>query len=488
MLARFYMDWAANADAAARAEATGTLAEAWLYANLSPDDLAETEAALTVALDDPSPLVRRALAEVFAAHPLAPRAIVSALAADDSEVGALVLARSPLLSDAELVDCAALGDALAQVAIATRPRLSAPVAAAVAEIACAEALVTLARNVSADLPQFSVARMLDRHGDNHILRLALTTRGGISIEARHRIGQLEAERLAGPLDAREIANPARIDRRMQEARDEATVAVAFSASDAELPRFVSHLRAVHRLTPAVLLRALLCGDQRFVVAALADLADLKPARVAAMAFGGGGPAFPALYARAKLPPILEEAFRAAVHAARGETREAAPRLRRRVVLAALGVCGEGAHPDLMRLRGLLFRFEVEAARTEARLVAAAMLATPSPIDLLELESPSRQLSIGAMAEPEHDEEREMTLDLSQENANLPKDLQEISEEGLDEDAQEEALQTPSARGFLDVMDVWKIRLWSQDGALPNPPEGGRCEENGAPDRAWGLAA
>ena len=60
-------------------------------------------------LDDPSPLVRRALADALAASPSAPPAIVLALAADQPQIAAPVLALSPLFVDADLVDAVATG-------------------------------------------------------------------------------------------------------------------------------------------------------------------------------------------------------------------------------------------------------------------------------------------------------------------------------------------------------------------------------------------
>ena len=63
---------------------------------------------------------------------------------------------SPLLSDAELVECAATADAFAQSAIALRPWVSAQVAAALAEVGARKALITLAVNPGADLLEFSM--------------------------------------------------------------------------------------------------------------------------------------------------------------------------------------------------------------------------------------------------------------------------------------------------------------------------------------------
>ena len=94
-------------------------------------------------LDDRSPLVRRALADVLAASPSAPPAVVLALAADQPQIAAPVLALSPLFVDADLVDAVATGNEDVQIAIASRSGLQRPAAAALAEVGTAEACLVL---------------------------------------------------------------------------------------------------------------------------------------------------------------------------------------------------------------------------------------------------------------------------------------------------------------------------------------------------------
>ena len=101
MIVRHFLDWVRTAPAGKRAEATAALARAYLYSDLSPDDAAAAEGAMLILLDDPSPLVRRALADVLAASPSAPPAVMLALAADQPQIAAPVLALSPLFVDAD---------------------------------------------------------------------------------------------------------------------------------------------------------------------------------------------------------------------------------------------------------------------------------------------------------------------------------------------------------------------------------------------------
>jgi uncharacterized protein (DUF2336 family) len=130
MIVRDFLDWVRTAPAGKRAEATSALARAYLYSDLSPDDLGAAEGAMLMLLDDPSPLVRRALADALAASPSAPPAIVLALAADHPDIAAPVLALSPLFVDADLVDAVATGTPAVQTAIASRAALPRSVAAA----------------------------------------------------------------------------------------------------------------------------------------------------------------------------------------------------------------------------------------------------------------------------------------------------------------------------------------------------------------------
>ena len=145
MIVRHFLQWVRSAPAGERAEATSALARAFLYSDLSSDDLGAAEGAMLMLLDDPSPLVRRALADALAASPDAPPAIVFALAADQPSIAAPVLALSPLFVDADLVEAVATGGTAVQAAVASRAALPRSVAAAIAEVGTAEACLVLVK-------------------------------------------------------------------------------------------------------------------------------------------------------------------------------------------------------------------------------------------------------------------------------------------------------------------------------------------------------
>ena len=66
MIVRQFLQWVRTAPAAERADATSALARAYLYSDLSPEIAPPPKARSIMLLDDPSPLVRDALAKALA--------------------------------------------------------------------------------------------------------------------------------------------------------------------------------------------------------------------------------------------------------------------------------------------------------------------------------------------------------------------------------------------------------------------------------------
>src|SRR6476646_2249121 len=150
MIVRQFLHWLRTAPSGDRAEATSALARAFLYSGLTESDRAAAEGAMIMLLDDPSPLVRRALADVFASSNAAPATVVHALAGDQPDVAAPLLQYSPLLLDADLVEAVASGESERQAAIASRSSLPCSVSAAIAEVGSAEACLVLLENQDAE--------------------------------------------------------------------------------------------------------------------------------------------------------------------------------------------------------------------------------------------------------------------------------------------------------------------------------------------------
>jgi uncharacterized protein (DUF2336 family) len=131
-----------------------------------------------------------------------------------------------------------------------------------------------------------------------------------------------------------------------------------------------------QLTPALILRALLSRHLAFAEAAFAELSGLAETRVHGLLWDRRGAGLAPLYGRAGLPASLKPAFAAAVAALREaratDTPEAGARLSRLMIERVLSACDELPPEEAGKLMALLRRFEAEAARDEARLVAEAL--------------------------------------------------------------------------------------------------------------------
>ena len=378
MIVRQFLQWLRTASAGERAEATSAMARAYLYSDLSDSDRAAAEGAMIMLLDDPSPLVRRALADVFAATEHAPPVVVHALAADQPDVAAPVLQCSPLFLDADLVEAVATGEAERQAAIASRPHLPCSVSAAIAEVGAAEACLVLLENHTAEIVPFSLDRIVQRHGHLGAIRDVLLGRGDLPAPTRQALVVKLSQSLAAFVTAREWLAADRANRITREACEKATIALAAETADGEARPLIRHLRESGQLTAGLMLRALLSGNVELFEEALADLADVSLARVDGIVHDRRGASFRALYDRAGLPASIFPAFREALAAMREDGLPIEPggasRLKRRIIERVLTRCEVETLGEVEPLLTLLRRYAAEAAREEARMFCDELVA------------------------------------------------------------------------------------------------------------------
>jgi uncharacterized protein (DUF2336 family) len=384
MMVRSYLEWSLTASAAERAEAVGILADVYLNGELDPSERRDAEAALTLALDDPATAVRRALAQVLGASDKAPRAIIAALSEDVPDIASVVIANSPMLTDAALVDLLALGDPMTQIAVAQRPHVSPSVAAALAEVASVEANVALVENSGADVPLFSLDRLLARFPDDATLREVLLARGDLPVDVRMAMVKNTTDQLTAFARNCGWLSDVRADRLSGECLDTGAITVAVDAQSGEMAVLVRQLQSSGKLTPQLLLRSLLSGETRLLTAALAVLSGVSYDKASGFVHGRGGMGFRALYRKAGLPQRLEPAFEAALSAwsEHGLAQAAPGKLSRQMVERVLTSVAALDDRELDKLMALLMRYQAEAAREEARQAVSAIIAEPaSPVEL-----------------------------------------------------------------------------------------------------------
>jgi uncharacterized protein (DUF2336 family) len=373
MIVRQFLRWVQTAPAGERADATGALARAYLHSPLDPADHAAAEAAMIVLLDDPSPMVREALALALAASPRAPSAVIHALAHDQGDIAAIVLTQSPLLSEAELIDALGAGDWRAQCAVACRMNVPVTLAGAIAEVAGADAALALLQNPGALVTPGILKRIAERHGADAEVRSELLARDDLPAATR----QVCVAALSGSLSAYVSQcgwlPEARARRVAAEANDKATITIAGLSPENETRNLVTHLRKAGQLTPALILRSLLSGNLCLFEEALCELSGMPIERISGFVHARRSTGFEALYHKAGLPRVALPAFRAALDALdeQGLVQDTVgeARLSRRMTERVLTAVDHLESEETAQLLLMLRRFAAEAARDEARAIA-----------------------------------------------------------------------------------------------------------------------
>jgi uncharacterized protein (DUF2336 family) len=325
---------------------------------------------MIMLLDDASPLVRKALAQVLATSQKAPPAVIQALAADQPEVAVPVIERSPLFIDADLVDLVATGGPAVQAAVARRAPLQCAVAAAIVEVGTPQACLELLANRDAEIALFSIDRMVERFGHVAAIREALFWRTDLPAPTRQALVAKLSATLADFVAARAWLETERAHRIAQEACEKATVALAAESPARETRPLIRHLCQNGQLTAGLILRALLSGNVALFEEALAELSGLPLARVRGYVHDNRGAGFRAVYEKAGLPASTWPAFRSAIEAIGEQSPFAEPggasRLKRRMIERVLTGCEKAEIGEIEPLLTLLRRFATEAAREEAR--------------------------------------------------------------------------------------------------------------------------
>lgn len=367
-----FLKWINTARVSERAAAASALAQAYAGKNLPFEDRCAAEAALTLLLEDPSAKVRMAIAEALSMSRHAPPQILAALASDQPDIASLVLARSPLFTDDDLIDRVASSVGTVQRIVAGRPYVSMAVSAAIAELGEAEACVALLANSGADIATLSFRRIAERFGHVAAVREALVADPRLPSDCRHmllvKVGEVLRQ---SPLVTASIG-PVRAERIMRDACVKASLTLIDGIRFDEHAALVEHLRLRGDLTSAFIVRIIAHGKIDFFGSVLVALTKQKRQRVTALLAGGRDVALAALFRAAGLPASTDGVVLCALKVWRevaGGKRIAGAQEVSWLMLRKLG-----DRPADAKLAGLLKSIHLEALRGNAREHALAIAA------------------------------------------------------------------------------------------------------------------
>jgi uncharacterized protein (DUF2336 family) len=380
MLVERFLSFMVTADERQRCDAASLLARLHGDPRLGEIDREAVEAGMTILLDDPSVAVRQALARAVVDDNRTPQHLAVTLGHDIAPVAAIIVAGTTQLLEGELVDLVAVGGPEVQKAAAERQTVTSTLAAALSEVGDQDAVVELLLNTGADIPEFSLLRILERLGHEPFVRRAVSVRDDLGIAVRQALARLEAAAVHGVslAAAAEGATPHAIAAREAAERD--TVDLAADASDAEIPLLVAHLQQTGQLTTALILRAAVTGDMRFTGASLAYLTGIDEDRVFGVLERGEETIIRALALKAGLPDRAVPALVAAIEVARDDAAqpqcEASYGHVRRTVERIVARYRDVRDDELDDLVATLRRYAGDAARDAARRYVARALQTP----------------------------------------------------------------------------------------------------------------
>lgn len=372
MVVAQFLKWLESARVAERAGAAAALARAYVQDELQFDERCAAEAALTLLLDDPSSKVRQALAEALSMSHRAPPQIIAGLAADQPEVAAMVLARSPLLADNDLVERVADGHVSTQKLIASRPSVSMALSAAIAEIGEEEACAALLDNSRADIASLSFRRMAERFGHSATLREKLIRDARLPADSRHALLIQLGEALKRAPLVRALMGEAHAERVMRNACLKSCLTLIDRTDADEYPALIEHIRLRGDLTAAFLLRAVAHGKIDFFGTALVALTGQGEGRVRTLLASGFDTGLCALFSKARLSPPTHTAILCALkiwrQVARGKRIAGAQEVSWLMLEAIGGACAQND------LATLLKSIHLDALRANARDHALAITA------------------------------------------------------------------------------------------------------------------
>jgi uncharacterized protein (DUF2336 family) len=240
--------------------------------------------------------VRIALAERLAGTGDAPHELILLLADDRIEVARPILARSPVLTDEDLVHVVRVGTRDHQIATAERPEIGVTVTAALARSACEAAVVALLRNRSAMIAEDTFAELAERSRNALALQEPLILREDLPPILVSRLYVW----VAGALKTALLQRHPHLSRPLAEALDRTTASLQSGKRDipdTSAERLVLKLAAAGQLGPSFLIRVLTQGQMELFEHGFATLLSMPVASVR-RALYAGRPATVALACRA----------------------------------------------------------------------------------------------------------------------------------------------------------------------------------------------
>ena len=281
--------------------------------DLSDDERAVGAEVVRLLAADAAEMVRRSLSVTLQRSTHLPPDVAARLARDVDSIALPVIAGSPVLSDADLVEIVRTSSARRQAAVAARSTVSETVVHELVELGDREAVKILASNNGARFDDRGYASALSRFdGDADVLD-QFVLRNSLPVNITEKlIAHISDEAMQKLVNRHAL--PAQLAVELAEgARERATVdLVEQGGLSTEPRRFVQQLQLNGRLTPSLILRALFRGHMSFFEHCMAELSGLSHEKAWLLVHDAGNLGLESLFKRAGMPDRILPVARAAV--------------------------------------------------------------------------------------------------------------------------------------------------------------------------------
>jgi len=343
---------------------------------MTPEERAQAQEILRVMAADAAELVRRAVAVTLRSSPMVPRDVAIRLAKDVESVSLPLLSFSPAFTDEDLCEIVRIGGPLRQVAIASRPIVSERVTTTIVEHGVEKAVETACANDNANFAEQTLKAVIERFAKSEAVLAAVAYRSALPLSVTERLIDMVGDKLRDHLINHQALPPELALQIAVGSRERATIDLVDQAGRApDVKGFTQHMHAAGRLTPSLMLRALVNGHMTFFEWGMSELGGVPHHRTWLMIHDAGPLGLKAIYERAGLPARLFAAFRAAVdtyHAmeSEGGIHQDRERFQEKMLQRFLTQPKSASREDMDYLIDKLDRVRREAS-ARVRLVGAA---------------------------------------------------------------------------------------------------------------------
>lgn len=175
---------------------------------------------------------------------------------------------------------------------------------------------TLVANAGAAISEKSLQQVVDDFGGREGMQAAMIHRPKLPVTVAERLVTLVSEKLKTELVKRHELPAALATDLLLSSRERAVLGISSEAEEQDVETLVRQMHENGRLTPSIVLRAVVMGDMTFFEAALAELAGISLASSRVLIHDKGQFGFQSLFNKAKLPASYFPAVRAAVDVSR----------------------------------------------------------------------------------------------------------------------------------------------------------------------------